>query len=97
MSRSFKHTPYSGDKKCKFIKRIASKRFRSKLLRMGIDDEIPPSMYKRFFESWNICDFWDITTLRQWLKKRRNPHKWGISFFDEKKEIRRWYKWYKWK
>ena len=92
MSHSYKHIPYSGDKKNKTIKRIASKRFRSKITKLGIDDEIFPSMYKRCFESWEICDYYSITTLQKWLINCKNPHGRREGVFDETEEIHIWRK-----
>ena len=56
MSRSFKHTPRCGDKKNKFMKRCASKRIR----RDNLNIEFNNKSYKKFFNSWDICDFEDV-------------------------------------
>ena len=98
MSRSYKKTPYAGDTKHKEAKRTANRIFRNRLDKLGIDDQIPPSMHKKMSEPWDICDYYDITTLKEHLqhrKNRTNYYKGGQ--FDEKKEIRNWCKWYKWK
>ena len=55
MSRSYKHTPYCGDRKSKDMKRFANKRVRQRLKH---SDYLPVAAeYKRMFESYDICDF----------------------------------------
>lgn len=105
MSRSYKHTPYCGDKKTKWAKRQANKLVRSKLNRWNIQDEVTPAWYKKISESWNICDYYNITTWKEHLTYRkrilaqgRKP--WGMILFKEdeidiNKEYQLWYKWYK--
>ena len=57
MSRSYKHTPYCGDRKNKYMKRYANKCIRQSLKN---SDYLPSAAkYKKMFESWDICDyFW---------------------------------------
>ena len=100
MSRSYKKTPYCGDKKHREDKRSANRAFRREILRMGIEDEIVPAMYKRCFCSWNICDYYNITTLSEWLNRNNNPYEFGLFYpidedYDEAAEIREWQKIYK--
>ena len=50
MSRSYKHTPYCGDRKNKFMKRYANKRVRQRLKN---SDYLPTAAeYKKKFESY---------------------------------------------
>ena len=50
MSRSYKHTPYCGDRKNKFMKRYANKRVRQRLKN---SDYLPTAAeYKKMFESY---------------------------------------------
>ena len=91
MSRSFKKTPYCGLANNQKCKRKANKTFKHKINKLDITDSLAPGMYKRFFQSYDICDFYSIITLKEWMTSRRKWHK----FIDEKKEISNWSKWYK--
>ena len=105
MSRSYKHTPYAGDRKTKWAKRQANRKFRNYLRRYNIQDEFPFSAYKRIGESWNICDYYSIMTWKEhltwrekWLARGSKP--WGMNLFEDgdfniDKEYQLWSKWYK--
>ena len=54
MSRSYKHTPYSGERN-KFSKNQANRRVR----RNKMDLNLPKGGYKKIYCSWEICDYWD--------------------------------------
>lgn len=54
MSRSYKHTAYSGDKKDKFFKKYANKRLRQKKLQ----HDYKYRSYKKDFCSYDICDYY---------------------------------------
>ena len=106
MSRSYKHTPYSGLRKHKSDKKIANRKVRSYLKRQMIEDEsFSPAAYKKVSESWNICDYYDITTWSEHLKFRKeiwNQDRliWGAKEndegeLDEENEYQLWRKWYK--
>ena len=100
MSRSYKKTPYRGDRKQREDKRTANRTFRSKMRRMGIEDEVAPAMYKRCYCSWIICDHYSITTLSEWLKRKNDAFAFGFFHpkgenYDEAADIRKWYKMYK--
>ena len=97
MSRSYKKTPYSGDRKNKEGKRHANREFRSKIDRLGIDEEIPPSLHRKLSETWNICDYSEICSLPEWLKNRKRSRDWRGEEFDEDDETLKWKKWFKWK
>lgn len=58
MSRSYKHTPYSGDRKNKWAKRQANKRFRQQKLTHNLQHK----SYKKDFCSYDICDYYHIET-----------------------------------
>ena len=104
MSRSYKHTPYSGDIKTKWAKRQANKLVRCKLKKWNIQDNLNPSWYKKISESWNICDYYDITTWEEHKRFRKRKFMWGYSLpymeFNEdgsinwKNEYQLWKKWY---
>ena len=103
MSRSYKHTPYAGDTKTKWAKRQANRKYRSFLKQM--EEDIPYSHFKKVSESWNICDYYDVTTWKEHLAYRkrviamgRKP--WGMILFEDgdfdiDKEYQLWRKWYK--
>ena len=106
MSRSYKKTPYCGTKKHKSDKRIANRKVRSYLKRQMIEDEsFAPAAYKKVSESWNICDYYDITSWPKHLKYRRGIWNqgylaWGAKEndegeLDEENEYQLWRKWYK--
>lgn len=63
MSRSYKKSPYVTDhrrKSSKINKRLANKRFRRIIART--EDTPCGSAYKKYIESWNICDYrWRMT------------------------------------
>ena len=101
MSRSYKHTPYAGDTKTKWAKRQANRKYRAFLKQM--EEDIPYSHFKKVSESWNICDYYDITTWEEHLRYRRRHHRYtpyGMKFLengeiDIENERKLWEKWYK--
>ena len=101
MSRSYKHTPYAGDTKTKWAKRRANRKYRSFLKQM--EEDVPYSHFKKVSESWNICDYYDITTWEEHLRYRRKYHRYipyGMKFLengeiDIENERKLWQKWYK--
>ena len=105
MSRSYKHTPYCGDKKTKWAKRQANKLVRSKMERWEIDESLPPAYYKKISESWNICDYYNISTWHEHLAHRKRMLAqgllpWGMVLFEDNdfdidEEYQLWRKWYK--
>ena len=58
MSRSRKKTPYSGDRKSKFMKTYANRKLRRKSLEHNFQNK----SYKKDFQSYNICDYYHIET-----------------------------------
>ena len=101
MSRSYKHTPYAGDTKTKWAKRQANRKYRSFLKQM--EEDVPYSHFKKVSESWNICDYHDITTWEEHLRYRQKHHRYtpyGMKFLengeiDIENERKLWEKWYK--
>lgn len=83
MSRSYKKTPYSGDRKERYYKNVANRRVRRK-------KDVPDGKkYKREYCSWMICDYYDITSFEQFLE-------WHGDSYDSLEEARRdWFKIYK--
>lgn len=105
MSRSYKHTPYIGDTKTKRAKRQANKMVRSKFKKWNIQDEVSPAWYKKNSESWNICDYYNITTWKEHLAYRKRilaqgSKPWGMVLFEDgdfdiEEEYQLWRKLYK--
>ena len=90
MSRSYKKTPYCGDNKGKAKKRAANSKLRTKLkdydfiLANG-------NAYKKVYESYNICDFYWITSWKEyWDICIRIWHQYGGDKPDKQQEYRYW-------
>ena len=56
MSRSYKKTPRSGDKKNKFLKKYANRKYR----KLPLEDTVQYKSYKKTFCSYDICDYEDV-------------------------------------
>lgn len=95
MSRSYKHTPYAGDKKTKSAKRWANKKYRNQL--NGIEDSMPLSAHRKMTETWDICDFHSRFTLTEWLKLSQTSRRFSVTVkrMTEEEKIKNWHKWYK--
>lgn len=95
MSRSYKHTPYCGDRKTRWAKRYANKRVRNYFKKFKIEDEcLSHSYYKKISQSWNICDYYSIFTLNEWLDWKFEKREWIKNGYNEERAISEWYKWY---
>ena len=99
MSRSYKKTPWAGDTKGKYSKRVANSKVRMFL--KNLENEIQHNAYKRIYETWDICDYSDSTSwpaywqtclrlYKEHPERYKNPP-------NKKEEYRNWYKWYKMK
>lgn len=99
MSRSYKKTPWSGDKKGKFKKRTANKTVRTYL--DNINHELKYSSYKKIFDSWDICDFgWKTSWNEYWYNLQKLYKEFPLYFphgLNKKEAYRDWYKTYKMK
>ena len=97
MSRSYKKTPWCGDKKGKWKKRRASKVVR-RYLKCHPEDPCQGAQYKKIYCSWEICDYgflrpWEeYWTFIQEVNSHMPAHKARRSQEDE---YRYWYRWYK--
>lgn len=56
MSRSYKKTPYSGDRKNKYMKHYANKRVRRML--KNPEENLKYKSYRKVFDSYDICDYY---------------------------------------
>ena len=74
MSRSRKRTPRSGDKKSKFFKRYANRRYR----KSSLEDTLQHKGYKKTFCSYDICDYESIgmTFEEYWKMELRSWYRW---------------------
>lgn len=99
MSRSYKHTPYSGDNKGKDKKRCANSKVRMYL--KDFNNEISHKNFKHIYESYDICDFYWMETWEEYWHNRLIEYKEHPNWFKhppiKKEEYRKWYKLYKMK
>lgn len=84
MSRSYKKTPYSGDKKDRFYKNAANRK-----IRRSKEDQPDGKGYRKHFCSYIIWDCWDIMTEKEWLEWR------GKDYDSEEEALIEYRKWYK--
>ena len=101
MSRSFKKTPYCGDKKGKAKKHMANDKVRS-FFRKNSDITISRSDYRKIQNPWDICDFYSITTFEEYWQCELNwyeEHKdrYNLPKPNKKEVYIEWYKAYKMK
>lgn len=101
MSRSYKKTPYSGDHKGKWKKRRANEKVRNWFKR-NLDANISRGDFRKIQNPWDICDFYSITTFKEywqwelnWYEQHKNLY--NLPKPDKKKSYRKWYKGYKMK
>ena len=102
MSRSYKKTPYCGDRKGKDKKKIANHRIR-RILKQDPDLNLHHSAYKRHYCQYDICDYYWITSWdRYWANCLQTYIKMSKIFPlkystppDKKEEYRNWLKWYR--
>ena len=81
MSRSYKHTPYCGDRKNKYMKRYANKHVRQRLKN---SDYLPTAAeYKKMFESYDICDyFWYGYSFESYYQKEvKYWYEWRYKYY----------------
>ena len=100
ISRSYKKTPYCGDKKSKDLKRYANRIIRQRL--KNSDDKLNYKSYRKAYESWNICDFYTIAPdfetyykfmVDQWHSRQSNGwHEPYPTREQARKEYRKYYK-----
>ena len=97
MSRSYKHTPRSGDKKDKYLKNYANRRLR----RYPINK--PPlnnCTYKKYNCSWDICDYETVATSFEeyWERLIKNWYNWeqyyNRKFPDRRQAKKDYYRFY---
>jgi hypothetical protein len=102
MSRSYKKTPWSGDKKGKEKKRIANHKMRQKL-KNNLELIVQQGEYKKLYETWDICDFGWVTTFEEFMEREWKNYYWlkinfpnhSIEEPDEKQCYRIWLKFHR--
>lgn len=97
MSRSYKKTPWTGDKKGKSKKRCANSKIRMFL--KNPNHKLQNNSYKKVYDSYDICDYGWLETWEQYKKEleTRNYLYPSEEKINWKKEYQYWYKTYKMK
>ena len=68
MSRSYKHTPYyKCEKSCRVGKHIANIK-----VRRSKEEFKSGSMYKKLYDSWDICDYEHICFWKEYVNNPNN-------------------------
>ena len=97
MSRSYKHTPRSGDTKSRDMKRAANRKFRRN---KNYDETLHHKQYRKYFCSYDICDYETIgETFEEYYQRIvNNWYRWEQYYnipFPDKKQIKKEYdKWF---
>jgi len=99
MSRSYKKTPGGGDSKGKDNKRLANHKVRQ-ALKKNLELPRKGTKHKRVYNSWEICDYFDISTFEEyWNYRLKIWYNWGHlyddSYPDKEKEYQNWCKYYR--
>ena len=87
MSRSYKHTPRSGDTKDKYFKKYANHKVR----RLPIDEHpLKGKTYKKVLHDYSICDYETVgTSFEQYWKrlvKRWYEREWRYAPYPDRNE-----------
>lgn len=96
MSRSYKHTPRSGDAKDKYFKKYANRKVR----RLPIDEH--PSKgndYKKVFCQYEICDYETvgISFEQYWERLVKRWYEWEWRYYpypDRDEAYREYFRWF---
>ena len=103
MSRSYKKTPWAGDKTDSFTKRQYNKKIRrqNKINPEDEDSVLPNSADKKANESWDINDYgwiepWEFywgKCVSEWQSAKNRGH--DEPYPDKEQEYKRWKKMYR--
>lgn len=101
MSRSYKKTPWCGDKKGKSKKKIANHVVRRSLER-DFNLNVQGGNYKKLYETWDICDYGWTCTWEEYWRNEWKWYYWEIEKYphrnpqepDKKECYRKWLKYY---
>ena len=91
MSRSFKHTPYAGDRKNRLMKRYANKKLRRKKLTHNLQYK----SYKKDFCYYDICDYSEIQTSFEAYYEQRIANWYRYKYGSCPTEEECWQEYYK--
>lgn len=80
MSRSYKHEPTCGGKN-KFCKKQANRRVR----RNKMDLESSKGGYRKVYDSWEICDYFDRSTWKEYWESEWRSYLWFLTFCPRSK------------
>lgn len=102
MSRSYKKTPWCGDRKGKAKKRIANHKMR-RALNGDPDLILPIGGHRKFTETWDICDYGWLCSWTSWWDRALRDYEWQKMVFpdrpielpNKKREYKRWLKYYR--
>ena len=98
MSRSYKHTPRSGNKKDKFFKRYANRKVRHQL--PTDKHSLKGAAYKKVFCQYEICDYETvgISFEQYWERLVKRWYAWkrdcGYPYPDHEKAYQEYCKWF---
>jgi len=106
MSRSYKKTPYAGDKTDTYMKKQFNRKLRRQSKMVDPEEEnedlyLPNRSYKKANESWDISDYgWVEPWEEYWGKKVsewQSDHNRGydVPYPDKEQEYKTWKKIYK--
>ena len=97
MSKSYKHTPRSGEQKDKFFKKYANRKVR----RLPIDEHpLKGKHYKKVFCRYDICDYETvgISFEQYWERLIKSWHKWrndcGLPYPDPIEAYEEYCRWF---
>ena len=96
MSRSYKKTPRSGDKKDKILKKYANRRIRQD----KNASDLKYRAYRKRYQSYNICDYQDVgLTFEQFYNQYLSSwYRWGQDFGEPyptiEKAKKNYYRWF---
>lgn len=103
MSRSYKKTPYCGDRKGKSSKRAANSKVRA-VLKQNPDAITSGSAYRKLYDSWEICDYGWLCSWEEYWENELEVYRRMLLHYPEhvvypnkKESYKKWRKYYKMK
>jgi hypothetical protein len=96
MSRSYKHTPRSGDTKDHYFKKYANRKVR----RLPLDEHLlKGNNYKKVFCQYDICDYETvgISFEQYWERLVKRWHEWNWryeSYPNRDEAYKEYYRWF---
>ena len=92
MSRSYKKTPRSGDKKNRYFKRYENRCLR----KLSFEHDLNHCSYKKYGESWNICDYETVGISFEvyWRRLKRRFHNQPQVLGTKEEAYQEYQKWF---